>query len=327
MSRPLVSLVVPVYNVEEYVSACVNSLLTQTYPHLEILLVNDGSTDSSGAIIDTFTDPRVRVFHQTNGGLSRARNLGLSYANGDYLCFIDSDDVVREDFVEQLVDAALSYDCDLVICDLTSFNDDSIPNLTKQPATARLVSTDGAIDSLYTNDSLVRYTVSVTKLYHRDLYSVLRFPFGKLHEDVATALPVILNARRICEVDAVLYFYRDNPQSITNSSSWAHLDGLVFYEEHYRTLSKLGHSAAEQARLAAFKTALSNLVEFSRDSDKKSSVRFQKLVHHSRWLAHRLETDFLRPRDAAVVLTARAYPQFAVFVYKIALAIKEKLSR
>lgn len=327
LSRPLVSIVVPVYNVEEYVSACVNSLLAQTYPHLEILLVNDGSTDSSGRIIDSITDPRVRIFHQENGGLSSARNLGIHQATGDYLCFIDSDDVVREDFVEQLLDAALTYDCDLAICNLTSFSDDRVPDLTKQPATAGLVQTDAAIDSLYRSDSLVRYTVSVTKLYHRDLFTVLRFPYGKLHEDVATALPVILNARRICEVNSVLYFYRDNPQSIMNSPSWAHLDGLVFYEEHYRMLSELGHDAAENARLAAFKTAMSNLVEFSRDPDKRSTVRFQRLLSHTRWIARRLEIDSLRPRDAVVVLATRAYPHLAVFMYASALGIKEKLSR
>lgn len=326
VSLPLVSIVVPVYNVEEYVSECINSLLSQTYPHLEILLVNDGSTDSSGALIETVTDARVRVFHQTNGGLSSARNLGLKYANGEFLCFVDSDDVVREDFVEQLVNAAIAHDCDLVICNLISFSDDSVPNLTSQPTRARLVSSDEAIDSLYRSDSLVRYTVSVTKLYHRNLYTLLNFPDGRLHEDVATALPVILNAHQICELDGILYFYRDNPRSIMNSPSWAHLDGLVFYEEHYRTLSELGHPAADQARLASFKTAMANLVEFSRDPDKNSTARFQRLLSHMQWLARRLELDSLRPRDSAVVIATRVCPQSAVFLYATALDIKEKLT-
>lgn len=326
-SRPLVSVIVPIYNVEEYVSACVNSLLAQTYPHLEILLINDGSTDSSGAIIDALGDPRIRIFHKANGGLSSARNYGLERANGEFLCFVDSDDVVRQDFVEEMVKAAVTFDSDLVICDLVSFNDDNIPGLTGQAGTVRSVSTDQAINSLYSNDSLVRYTVAVTKLYHRDLFTVLRFPRGRLHEDVATSLPVILNARQICEVDSILYFYRDNPRSIMNSPSWAHLDGLVFYEDHYRTLADLGHPGAQLARLASFKTAMSNLVEFSRDPEKNSTVRFKRLLAHSRWIAQRLELGALRPRDAAVVLATRACPQFAMFTYAAAIDVKKKLSR
>ncbi|MDO5728176.1 MAG: glycosyltransferase [Actinomycetaceae bacterium] len=322
MSQPLVSVVVPVYNVEDYVSTCVDSLLSQTYPNLEILLVDDGSTDKSGSIIDTFSDPRLRVFHQENGGLSSARNFGLEHANGEFLCFVDSDDVVREDFVESMLNVALVNDCDLVICDLIGFVDEQPPSLDRQPVIAHPIARDDAIDCLYQSDSLVRFTVAVTKLYRQDLYTTLRFPHGKLHEDVAVALPIILSSHRIYELDSALYFYRDNPRSIMNSPSWAHLDGLVFYEEHYRTLEKMGHPAAKSAQLAAFKTAISNLVDFSRDQDKKSTKRFHHLLSHVQYLARRIEVHGLRPRDVALVLVTRVCPRTAISIYTVALHVR-----
>ena len=117
-SKPLVSIIVPVYQVVDYVGVCVESLLRQTYKNLEILLVDDGSTDGSGEICDEYAnrDNRIRVIHQENQGLSAARNTGLDQALGEYVAFVDSDDAVLPDFIETLYDLADRYQADIVAC-------------------------------------------------------------------------------------------------------------------------------------------------------------------------------------------------------------------
>ena len=117
-SKPLVSIIVPVYQVKNYVGECVESLLRQTYTNLEILLVDDGSTDGSGAICDEYArgDNRIRVIHQENQGLSSARNTGLDQAKGEYVAFVDSDDAVRLDYIETLYDLADRYQADIAVC-------------------------------------------------------------------------------------------------------------------------------------------------------------------------------------------------------------------
>ena len=118
----LVSIIVPVYQVKEYVGECVESLRAQTYTNLEILLVDDGSTDGSGEICDEYvrSDNRIRVIHQKNRGLSAARNTGLDQAAGEYVAFVDSDDVVLPDFIETLYDLSGRYQADIAACDAAS---------------------------------------------------------------------------------------------------------------------------------------------------------------------------------------------------------------
>jgi len=123
--RPaLVSVIVPVYNVAPYLDQCLTSICQQTYPYLQIILIDDGSTDGSRAICDSWAarDPRITTIHQSNRGLSAARNVGIDYSNGDYLLFVDSDDYVREDFVEVLLAAAIGLNVNCAICGFTSLN-------------------------------------------------------------------------------------------------------------------------------------------------------------------------------------------------------------
>lgn len=322
MRRPLVSVIVPVYNVAPYVQQCIDSILCQTYSNLDVILVNDGSTDDSGNIIEAVDDPRVRTFHQSNGGLSSARNTGLSYANGDYFCFVDSDDVIRQDYVGTLVDAALETNADLAIGGLARFDDSTPPRLEPTISHYTMVRQDDAVNALYSSKKLVKYTVAWTKLYHASLRPVVHFPLGKLHEDVAVALDVMLEARSIVEVDAELYLYRDNPRSIMNNPSWRHLDGLIFYEEHWKTLRSCSHPGADLALVAAFKTALGNLVDFSKDPNKLITSRFHRLVKHTRYLARKIPVATLSAKDRAVVLTMRIAPYSAIGIYRVSLSLR-----
>lgn len=219
MNNPLVSVIVPVYNVEKYLCLCINSILSQTYSNIEIILVNDGSTDNCGKICDDYAtrDSRVIAIHKTNGGLSEARNTGLEICRGDYIAFIDSDDLVHSQFIEVLYRDM--NDSDLIISSFVEFQNEDIIDL----ATTK----DDTISNknIYNQDEFVneiafrnqtRFITACTKLYEKKIFKTLRFPPKINHEDDYIQLDVILNCRKIVVTDHKLYFYRKGVTSITS---------------------------------------------------------------------------------------------------------------
>lgn len=224
---PLVSMVVPVYNVEEYLEECFDSIITQTYKNIEIFLINDGSTDNSGKIASKLAqnDSRVTVIHKENGGLSDARNAGMKIARGEYITFIDSDDYVDKNFVKNLVRLAEETDADIVQCN-NSRRSDQLGD-----GSAKYVSMSGK-DAFI---ELMKFkTVSPTawgKLYRMVLFSNndLVFPVGRLHEDTAVLYKLVYLANRVVCSDLVLYYYRMNSVSIMTAS---------YTKKHYESVAK-----------------------------------------------------------------------------------------
>lgn len=324
-SEPLVSVVVPVYNVEKYLRTCLDSVLAQSHKNLQVVVVNDGSVDSSLAIAESYTDPRLEVVSKPNGGLSSARNFGLARARGDYLCFVDSDDSLHPDFVRQLMEGISKLQADLAICGLARFSDDSELSIMNQPGKeARwcLFSQKEAITQLYGGAVLQQLTVAVSKLYPRRIYKNLHFPEGRLHEDVAVALPVMLQSQRVALTRAPFYHYRCNESSIMTTPSWKHIDGIDFYEEHHKLLSDLQLPQAELALLAAFKAGINCLVEYSTDPSYRQDSRYRSLQKRVQKLARRVPLKGLRKIDAATVVTARINIAVATVTYRFALRIK-----
>lgn len=206
---PLISVIVPVYNVKEYVRKCLKSIVSQTYKNIEVLVVDDGSTDGSGEICDEFSlsDSRVKVFHKKNGGLSSARNAGLKKAKGEFVCFVDSDDYVRKDFIGQLYSSVDKNEADIAVC---GYNDD-IPRrevLSGEEATIKLLIQQENIEILAWN-----------KIYRRTLFSEngVEFPEGKKHEDNLTTYKLLSFARRVAYVSESLYVYIERDDSIVHS--------------------------------------------------------------------------------------------------------------
>ena len=126
MEQDLISVIIPVYNVEKYLKRCMDSVLKQTYSNIEIIIVDDGSTDTSGSLCDEYwkKDSRITVFHKENGGLSSARNFGLERVSGNYVCFIDSDDFIHENYISFMYDKIIKNDADICYCKSTKFTDD-----------------------------------------------------------------------------------------------------------------------------------------------------------------------------------------------------------
>lgn len=228
----LVSIIVPIYNVEKYLSRCVDSIIKQSYENIEIILIDDGSKDKSGEIADTYADisHKVNVFHKENGGLSDARNYGLSNAKGKYVCFIDSDDYVHCDFVKQLVNICEKYNCEIAQC---SFQYTTISNQIREDADSsiKVFTNIQMLNQLY-NETYLNTVVAWNKMYRKDLFTEIKYPTGRIHEDEATTYKLIYAATQIGITAEKLYFYYQNSESIMHKKySLKRLDILYAIEE------------------------------------------------------------------------------------------------
>ena len=215
-NNELISLIIPVYNVEQYLTACVDSVLAQTYENIEIILVDDGAKDASGAMCDELAkrDARIQTVHKTNGGLSDARNKGLEYATGKYVVFIDSDDIVAPNMVAYLYDLIQDTGADIGICDpVHCYPDTEIEYLPETER--RTYSPEEAVcEMLYQTSFLVS---AWGKIYRRKYFDDIKFPFGMLFEDSAIMYKVFEKAEKIAYGNAKLYGYMHREGSITTN--------------------------------------------------------------------------------------------------------------
>ena len=205
----LISVIVPVYNVEEFVKKCLDSLVRQSYKNLEIIVIDDGSTDGSGKICDEFAkkEKNIKVFHKKNGGLSDARNFGIKKASGEIIAFVDSDDFVDEEYIGVMYGKMTRKDVDVVVCGY---------NFVK-PKKDVLSGKNAAIKLLTKHENID--IVAWNKLYRKSLFAdnEIWFPKGKKHEDTLTTYKVLSKARKVVYLDEILYFYNERPGSITKT--------------------------------------------------------------------------------------------------------------
>ena len=192
-----VSVIVPVYNVEKYLKRCLDSIIDQTYSNIEIILIDDGSTDNSGTICDRYTknDKRIIVIHKENGGLSSARNAGIEIATGKYLCFIDSDDYIENDMIEYLYCGIKKYDVDIATCGFSNIYSTGRKECITIPKEDIIYSKKDALDihllSGYIDD------ITCNKMFKKKLYENIRYPEGYLYEDMITTYKLINKANKV----------------------------------------------------------------------------------------------------------------------------------
>ena len=208
----LVSVIVPIYKVEEYLRECVDSIINQTYKNLEIILVDDGSPDKCGEICEEYArnDSRITVYHKENGGLSDARNYGIARSHGEYITFVDSDDVIKENFVEALMGLIHNHDADIAMLPLMNFST-SIAWETEMTHDYCVSPHDALIEILYQRGTDV---CACSKIYRRDLWDGIQFPKGMYYEDLATIHKLILRSVKIAYSNEKLYAYRMRQGSI-----------------------------------------------------------------------------------------------------------------
>lgn len=282
IDRSLVSIVVPVFNVGEYVGECLESLRTQTYRNIEVIVVDDGSTDESGAICDATgaTDPRFKVVHQANAGLSAARNAGIEMARGEWIAFVDSDDAVSPCFVEALITPG----ADISQCMFTCDSDELVASPDLHCAAFKACTGREASLALQL-DSTGAATVAWNKLYRASLFEGVRFPVGRQHEDEFVTYRLLWHAGSVAVCDAPFYFYRQRSGSIMDSGVTVKtLDAFEALEERIAFYRAEGDEElvclSEAVLCNRIGSSLKDLADVSPDDAKAWSLRRDALLRH-----------------------------------------------
>ncbi len=280
----LISVIVPVYNVEKYLARCIDSILVQTYKNIEILLIDDGALDNSGNICDEYEkkDMRVKVIHKKNGGLSDARNCGIENATGDFLSFIDSDDWIEPEFLETLYNSLKENNADISVVGINKFYDDG-------RVVEEICPPVGCVDDTTQRCMLLeRYmvysVVAWNKLYKKEMFDEIRYPKGYIHEDEYVAHKLMYKAERVCFSDRPLYNYYQRTNSIMGAFReemseknfyyyLARKDRAEFYKAHgLKSLYKV----AQRVCLIAMVSAVKKMAECDYELSEKWLVEFEK---------------------------------------------------
>ena len=235
---PKITVIVPVYKVENYINKCVDSILGQSFQDFDLVLVDDGSPDTCPRICDAYAekDARIKVIHKKNGGLSDARNAGIDWAmdfsDSQWLAFVDSDDRLHEDYLKTLYDTAVKENADLVVCDFVRVNEQGEEKIEEHNF-YDLVSEDKQelFKLLFRNWRIVP---AWNKLYHKHIFSELRFAFGKIHEDEFAIHHVLWNCKRAAFISDCLYIYLIRKNGIMRTETpRSILDGIEALVERY----------------------------------------------------------------------------------------------
>lgn len=216
MQRDLISVIVPIYNVEKYLDKCIESIVKQSYTNLEIILINDGSTDNCLKKCEEWNkkDERIIVINKENGGLSSARNAGLDVCKGNYIVFVDSDDYINPEMIKELYNSLVKYGSDILICNYYINDEKNIyPNKIKFKNFT--ISGNDKYKYLY-NKYQVMTIIAWNKIYKREIFENLRYPNGKIHEDEYIIFDLLERAKKISYINEPLYYYLQRYGSITN---------------------------------------------------------------------------------------------------------------
>lgn len=263
--KDLVSIVIPVYNSEAYLKRCVDSMIDQTYTNLEIILVDDGSTDTSSQMCDALKaqDNRITVIHKENGGLSSARNAGIDIARGEYIVFVDSDDFMDTRAVEKMLAKSHQYNAEIVICNRYYYYEDG-----KKLLRYKIIDNDLVMDSeeaIYELNSYKNFDMSAhCKLFKRNLFSDIHFPLGKISEDFYIMYLLFDKAEKLVYMSEPLYFYLQRRGSISKRSElyYDFVDAayaqMIYIEEKYPNLKACVHAAYASANMTIYNIFVKN---------------------------------------------------------------------
>lgn len=234
----LISVIVPVYNVENYLRKCIDSILNQTFDDFELILVDDGSPDNCGTICEEYSkkDSRIIVIHKTNGGLSDARNAGLDwvfkYSESEWITFVDSDDWIHPKYLELLYSTAVNYSVSVSVCNSVEITCRDISyDIIKESPCIKILN----FENNYSNG----FVHAWGKLYTKDAFKDLRYPVGIIHEDLFVTYRILFRYNQFAYIDKVLYLYFNNKEGISHSSwNLKRMDEFKGYDEQLAFLKK-----------------------------------------------------------------------------------------
>ena len=296
----LVSIIVPVYKVEQYLKRCMDSILNQTYKNIEVIMVNDGSPDNCPALCDEYEkiDSRVRVIHKENGGLSSARNVALDTLNGDYVYFVDSDDWLALDTLEVL-NEYLEKDYDMISFQRTYLTEEKV--VEKGEKNPKDMDVSQYIDASF----LGRYDFFVTtKIFKTEVFNNVRFLEGRNYEDLEIMHRLFLNMKKVVGLDYFLYYYwKGNEGAITNTITMKNIkDHYLSANEIYRASKKYLEDRGKDASniVAWYKVEMTQLyIDYLKSTDKdaelfakikseiiKEKINFNRLLKQPRYIKY-----------------------------------------
>ena len=317
----LISVIIPIYNAEKYLEACIAAIGGQSYENFELLLIDDGSTDRSPEICDRAAreDARIRVIHKKNGGSASARNVGLKEVKGSYLAFVDADDVISPDYLKVLHDCAVSGHADLVQCGFQSV----------QPGEAVLFpDNNGAETKKYSNIQLLQdfcskktyLSVAVlwNKLYKKDLWLGLTFPEGKGIDDEFLVCQVVYRAETVLVTDAVLYSYYLSPNSQMRSKpSLKKLDNQYALEQQLAFFREIGHMELYNALLYRYYSVISGSYFFLKEYFPEEKARLQELKKKKKGILKTMTIREIPLSDRCLLLVRGYCPGIFNMVHKM----------
>lgn len=281
--EPLISVIVPIYNVEKYLNKCVDSIISQTYKNLEIILVDDGSPDNCPKMCDEYVqkDNRIKVIHKKNGGLSDARNAGIDAANGEYIAFVDSDDYIEVNMYEKLYNVIKEYDANIAVC--------SRYIVSEKGERYSYISHDADVLNMDAREALKRifsfkdFDMSACdKLYDIKLFENIRYPYDKLNEDYYVTPQLFHRSKKIVYIPVPLYNYLQRNGSITKSKE-VKTDVLEasnylfdFYKKNYNDILYVADTMVAFAYISIANRHIANSKEMNKELKKEAKIKVRQ---------------------------------------------------
>ncbi len=322
----MISVIIPIYNTEKYLEDCINSVINQSYTDIEIILVNDGSTDSSLDICNDYKlkDDRIKIVNKTNGGLSDARNYGIQNASGDFLFFLDSDDWLKLDALEILYNEITSSNTDMVVFNFMRCADKNSPidyNDLKLPVGKY---TNIQTLSMFENASVV-LSIAWSKLYKKELFKDIKFPKGKINEDEFVAHYIIELCENVSIISDELLYYRTTPGSIMQNIKGEKLfDVIIAYVDRIKLLDKYNLEKAKTVQLNIFYKVFAYRYALLSMGNKRE----KQLANEMYELFLQLKSDILKYtppknlKEKIVWVLINKYPKFYVVILKTLYRLK-----
>lgn len=281
MEKDLISIIIPVYKVEKYLEKCIESVLKQTYTNLQIILVDDGSPDNCGKICDEYAkkDVRIEVIHKANGGLSDARNVGISIAKGKYIGFVDSDDYIKIDMYEKLINLIKKYNADISICNLYDVIDGKEYIRNKENGIQEYNRIEILKETLL-DKNIQSYAWN--KLYKKELFDEIKYPVGKKYEDIGTTFYLFEKCNKAVVTSEPEYYYLKRADSLVNNVTESTIldyteviiQRYLYTKQHIKELGKYNNYYLAKTLI----TAHNDIEKLEKISDKMQE-EYQKLYN------------------------------------------------
>ena len=311
--HPKITIIVPIFNSANYLISCLDSIISQTYQNLEIILVNDGSTDSSPQIIQDYhhKDSRIKIINQKNQGLSGARNSGLKHTTGDYVTFVDSDDQINPKMIQAMLDALQQSSADIAVCSFKEILPDNRVKGFSHNHPKQTFTTEAALANMLQENG---FMVSATmKLFPTRYFDDIKFPVGKLHEDVGITYKLIMKATKIVFIPNEYYIYMHHNDSIINQNfDHRKLDLIELTDQmcddidkHYPNLKNITNERRMRARFSILRQIPIN------DPKTKELLKYLKI--HQSFI---INNPMAGKTDKIALKLALTSPRLFQFAYK-----------